>query len=240
MAPAPERPGRKGLCLLFLGLLGSCSAAPPPPAPGTGTLYGRLAIQPHEGVTPGTPGTTVYQDRKLRDLEFVDYGTPGPAVVYLESDRRVLPRPPLTLSLEAAPLRAPGFLPQILAVAFGQSVRLENRDGKPHTISCPGAGFLGTLRPGESAELSRMPRGPLPVFALGVSEAQAWIFVAPGPFATVTRTGAWELRDLEPGSGVLHAWHPRFPPARLPVTVTEGKSTRVEIHLRVEDAGRGD
>ena len=235
--------GRERLLLLLVllsGFPGSCSAAPPPPAPGTGTLYGRLALSPHAGVTPGTPGTTVYQDRKLRDLEFVDYGAPGPAVVYVETDRPPAPGPPATLTLEASELREPSFLPRILAVAAGQPVRLENRDGRPHSLSCPEAGFLRTLRPGESVELPRLPKGPLSLFALDVPDAQARIFVAPGAFALVTRTGAWELRDLEPGEHVLQAWHPRFPPARLPVTVTEGRNTRVELRLQVEDAGRGD
>jgi hypothetical protein len=235
--------GRRPLLFLLVllpGGLGSCTAGPPPPSAGKGTLYGRLSLIPHAGVTPGTPGTTVYQDRKLRNIEFVDYGTPEPAVVYVETDRPATPLEAKTLTLEAAPLRSPAFKPPMLAVGAGQPVRVENRDGSARTLSCPEAGFLRTLRPGETAELPRLPKGPLRIFALDVPGAEAGIFVAPGPYALVTRSGAWELRDLEPGEFVLQAWHPRFPPARLPVTVTEGHCTRVELLLRVEDAGRGD
>lgn len=217
----------------------SCVASPPPPAPGRGTLYGRITLQPHEGVTPGVPGTTVYRDRRLRNVEYVDYETPGPGVVYLagSSETRTGVEP---IAFEGGILGSPRFLPNLLALGPGGTVRLTNRDDAAHVFSCPEAKVLRSVGARQSVDLVDLPRGPLHVFALDVPGSSATLFAAPGPAAVVPPSGAWELRDLEPGTYALRVWHPRFPSAERRVTIQAGTLLRVDVALRVEDAPRED
>ena len=68
----------------WLGL--ACAAGVPgAPAPGTSQAFGHVRLVPREGVTPGGQGGGSYSDRRLRDVEFVDYTRPGFAVAYAEA-----------------------------------------------------------------------------------------------------------------------------------------------------------
>ena len=51
----------------------ACAGVPDPPAPGTAQVWGHLRLVPREGVTPVGQGGASYGDRRLRDVEFVDY-----------------------------------------------------------------------------------------------------------------------------------------------------------------------
>lgn len=227
--------------LVWAILMAGCAGGPPLPAPGKATLYGRVVVEPHRGVTPGVPGTTVYTDRRLRDVEYVDYASPGAGVVYLEGSAGGGARPEgAVITLEGMALGSPRFTPELSAVPPAGRITLVNQDGVPHPVSCPEAGFLRTLGPSERVELPPLPRGPLTLFALDLPKASARIFVAPGPCTVTTGTGAWELRDVDPGSYTLRAWHPRFPPAALAVAATPGERREIEVRLRVEDAGGGE
>jgi len=237
MLQAPGR-GPRILVILLAGALFSCAGAPPDPAPGKGTLYGRISLIPHAGVTPGVAGTTVYTDRRLRDVEYVDYGAPGPSVVYLEgAGLPATGESSLVLARDA--FGTARFDCDLVALNVGGRLALENRDTVPHTFSCPEAGLLRVLAPAARVSLP-IPPGPLRLYVLDLPGTTAHVFAAPGPFQITTRTGAWELRDLDPGAFTLRVWHPRFPPASRDVTVAAGDLKRVDVTLRVEDAGRGD
>ena len=218
---------------LFVLCTWSCVSPPPPPLPGTGTLWGFVSLKPREGVTPGSKTSTVYGDRRLRDVEYVDYGKPGFAVVYLEGNDS--PRGAFTLALERSLLGHARLLPSEGAIGVGGRVTVKNRDSQPHPFSCPRAGWARRIDAGGEFSFEVEAAGPVSIFVLGLADAEARIFASPGPFAVASPDGRWELPGLRPGPGRLAAWHPRFPSAGRSVNVVEGDATRIDFELGVEN-----
>src|SRR5262245_4462678 len=72
------------LCLL-LSL--ACASGGSAPAPGKARVFGTLRLVPHTGVeVPSSHGGGSYGSRRMRDVELVDYSTPGFAVVYVAEE----------------------------------------------------------------------------------------------------------------------------------------------------------
>jgi hypothetical protein len=228
--------------VLFAALAFACASAAPP-APGKGRAWGFLRLVPREGVTPGAGGAGAYGDRRLREVEFVDYARPGFAVVYLEEG----PSPGGTALLEirASKLQV-GLDPRHAAVGRGGTLVVRNATAASHVLSCPAAHVLRRIEPGAAAEIPLPQAGEQPVFLLdaaGSPGSAATVFVSPGPFAVTSERGRFELADLDPGRVQLHAWHPRFPPSSRWLTVAPDATTRIDLELgvdRMEEVGGAD
>ena len=212
----------------------SCAGATARPDGDTAALWGFVRLVPRDGVTPPRAGGGAYGDRRLRDVTLVDYDRPGFAVVWAEGEpagggaaRDVA----LALSDGPSGVRID---PEHAAVASGARVVLRNDTRSAHTVSCPEAGLLRRLAPGESALLRGEPGSELGVFLLGEGRAESRVFVAPGAFAVAREDGRWELRGLRPGPQRLHAWHPRYPSAVRSAEAVRGAATRVDLQLGVD------
>jgi hypothetical protein len=226
-----------GSARLHLGLAlavvsAGCTRMPPLPPHGTGTLWGMVRLVPRHGVVPGPVEAGPYTDRRLRDVEFVDYGHPGFVVVWVDGRPRADTVSTVTIEASA---RGGKILPPYSAVPAGTAVTIRNADASAHTISCPALGIVHTLVPGEAMHLPPAPNGPVPIHLLDSTNATAVVFGAPGPLVVATPDGRWELRDLEPGPQRLHAWHPRLPGAEHSVDVIDGRTIRVDLDLGVEN-----
>jgi hypothetical protein len=197
-----------------------------------------VTLRPHEGIRPGSKELTVYADRRLRDVEFVDYGRIEFAVVYLEGEESA--GGSLSLTLEPGLLGRPRLVPRQGVLGKGGRILVKNDDARPHTLSCPRAGWLHALGPSEAAWFPADSEGEWSIFVLDLPEAEARLFVPPGPWTTVSQDGAWELRDLSPGPRTLRIWHPRFPPASRAVTIRPDDVERVDVALSVESVREGD
>jgi hypothetical protein len=195
-----------------------------------------VKLLPHEGVTPGSKELTVYGDRKLRDVEFVDYGRMDFAVVYLEGEES--PGGQAAVTLEPSLLGAPRLVPRRAALGKGGRISVKNADSQPHAVSCPRAHWVRSLRPAQELDIPADAEGEWAIFVPDVPEAETTLFVSPGPFAVASRDGRWELRDLGPGARRLRVWHPRFPPLDRPVTVLADRASRVDLTLSVESVRR--
>jgi hypothetical protein len=200
-------------------------------APDRAGLWGTVRLVPHEGVpAPGVAGgSTAYGDRRYADAELVDYTRPGFAVAYVERGA------PADSALRLAVRAGLGGLrlePAHAALAAGATVTVENHTRQRHVVSCPEAGVLRPLDPGDSLAFAAPP-GELAVFVPEAPDAAARLFAAPGAFAAVDDAGRFELLDLEPGADTLHVWHPRFPPRARRVELVPGRVTRVDVELGV-------
>lgn len=219
-----------GAPLLWL----ACAGAPAPPAPGTSQAWGELRLVPREGVQPGHAGGGSYGDRRLRDVEFVDYSKPGFAVVYVEEHRA--PAGELTLHLRADRIGT-SIDPSYAAVGAAGRIVVQNDSPAAHLLSYPAAGVVSRLAPGERTELVVPRAGEQGLFLLDVPAAVATVFAAPGPFSVVSSTGRYTLSDLTPGHREIRAWHPRFPPAARSVELAPDTPVRLDIEIGV---GRGE
>jgi hypothetical protein len=226
---------RRVAVVLLCLLAGSCALPPRIADPSRSGVWGYLTLVPHEGAAPA--GATPYGDRRYADAELVDYSKPGFAVVYVEDGAP--PAAPAGVAIRAG--RAGARLdPAHAAVAVGSELRVANETGEPHVVSCPEAGVLQRLAPGESVGIRAARAGELSLFVPDAPGAASRAFVAPGPFAIVSATGRYELLDVAPGSHRLRAWHPRFPPGERRIELAPGRVERVDLALGVGLAEAGD
>jgi hypothetical protein len=218
---------------LLLGCLCACASAPPPPAPGTAQAWGDLRLVPREGVEPSAGGGS-YGDRRLRDVEFVDYTRPGFAVVYVE--REPAPAGSLALAIRESRI-ATEIAPAEAAVGAAGRVRVRNETDVAHVLSYPAAGRIVRVAPGAEASFDLPRSGEQRLFVLDVPSATATLFAAPGPFSVVSPTGRFLLDGLAPGPSRLRVWHPRFPPAERGVELAPDVSLRVDLEIGVGHGG---
>jgi len=169
----------------------------------------------------------------MRDVELVDYTRPGFAVVWLDGRGQPSSRARVTIRASEFETR---LEPTWVAVSSGGSLELVNSTAEAHTVSLPSLGAVRRLAPGDSLELRVPEAGAHALFLLDRPQIEGGVFAAPGPFAVISSTGQYELRDLAPGPAKLHAWHPRFPPVERGVDVVVGETVRVDLEMGV---GRG-
>lgn len=229
--------GRIGPCLAA-ALAVACVSAPQPPAPGLGSFFGVVHLVPRDGVTPQSGGGS-YGDRRLRDVEFVDYAHPGFAVVYTDGPSPG-GRSRLAIRPEAARVR---LEPAHAAVGVGGAIEVANETGGAHVVSIPPLGVLQRLEPGETAEIVLADAGEFDVFVLDAAGAEARVFAAPGPYAVTGHSGRYVLEDLPPGPHRIVVWHPRFPPASHRAELAPDSVVRLDLDLGVQGlpaAGGGE
>ena len=178
-------------------------------------------------------GGGAYQDRRLASVELVDYARPGFVVVWLDGVDR--PGAGARLAIRANEFET-RLEPTWAAVSTGGTLDLVNSTRDAHTISCPSLGVVRRLEPGQGFSLPIADAGAHALFLLDRPQIEGGVFAAPGPFAVLTNTGYFELRDLTPGAALLHAWHPRLPPVERSVEVVADERLRVDLEMGV---GRG-
>ena len=214
-----------------LAALVSCAGAPAAPSPGKAAVFGTLKLVPHEGVPrPSRGDNAAYQSLRVRGAELVDYSTPGFAVVFVAEGMR--PGGHAALAIRDTSV-APRLDPDHVALGAGGRISIENAGRAPHILSYPAAGLVRRLAPGEHLEIEVPQEGEQGLFLLDAPDATATLFAAPGRFAVVSRSGDYELRDLEPGAVLLRAWHPRFPPVAQRVELAPDTARRVDLEMGV-------
>lgn len=210
-------------------VLACAGSVPQAPSPGTSQAWGHVRLVPHEGVTPGGHGSHSYGDRRLRGVEFVDYSTPGFAVIYTDAPSA----PGGELELEIRDGRVGTHIaPEHGAVGAAGRVVVRNDSAEAHVLSYPAAGLVRTLAPGQRLEVGVPRPGEQGLFLIDRG-AEVVIFAAPGPFTVVSSSGDFTLTDLPPGPRRLRAWHPRFPAASADVDLVADASVRVDFDLGV-------
>lgn len=212
----------------------ACVSGPRAPEPGKSGAWGYLRLVPREGLDPGH-GQASYGDRRLRDLVFVDYSRPGFAVVYIEARERALVDQ-VQLTIRDAQVQ-PRLEPAYAALRIPGRLRVLNASGESRVLSSPDTGLVRQLAPGESTDIELHETGAYSLFLLDVPGSQSTVFAAPGPYAVVSESGRFELRNLEPGRRRLGTWHPRSPPTSRWVDLAVGEMLRLDLAMGV---GRGD
>ena len=226
---------RPSIIGLAIGLLISagCVNLPIQPELSTGTVWGYLELRPSKGVEPGKKDGGSYGDRRLRDVEFVDYENVEFGVVYTEGD---LPSSDgTTLTIQASRF-GPRLASNFGAVGLNGKVVVRNSDGVRHLISCPQTGFLKSVEPADQVEVFPDGEGELSIFVVDISGMKATVFVCSGPYSVASEHGRWELSNLSPGKHILRAWHPRFPVVSREVEVQENVIHKIDMAISINIA----
>jgi hypothetical protein len=224
---------------LLGAVLAGCASGPPPPAPGHGTLAGRVAlVAPAAAASGGSGGA--YGDRRMRDVERVDYSRPGFAVVYVDAPDDADPAPlPGELTIVDGPVHAV-LDPADLALRTGSRLVVRNAGRSAHVVSVPGLGVLASVAPGRTLEMVVDRAGPHALHLLDAPGTSARVFATSGPFARVSESGRFAIPDLPPGRYAVHVWHPRLPPVTRTVELPADTVLQVDLALGLHAPREGD
>lgn len=159
-------------------------------------------------------------------------------IVYLEAKDSNLTFPAPT---EAAVMSQQGakFSPPLLIVSLGQRVDFLNDENRPieHNVfsQSPAKQFdLGLWRPPTRKSVTFDKPGLVRLFCSIHRYMDGIIYVCPTPFfATVGNDGAFSISGAPPGDYILKTWQrtPRYSEQEKPITITEGKTTVVNLQM---------
>ncbi|HYT03410.1 MAG TPA: carboxypeptidase regulatory-like domain-containing protein [Gemmatimonadales bacterium] len=200
----------RGIALLVgvTGLVGWQRAATQAAAPG-GRVTGRIAL-----LEKG--------DKPSRDL--------SSAVVYLEGSGA--PARPVTVEIK---INDKGFVPRVVAVPVGSTVRFANHDPFDHNVfsaSEPNQFDLGQYGRGEGKAWTPASPGLVRVFCNIHPRMVAFVLVmASRYYAQPAADGTFTLEDVPPGAYKLHVWHERSAEAVQDVTVTPAGAPGIDVQL---------
>ncbi len=127
------------------------------------------------------------------------------------------------------------FIPHILIVTQGDSVKFLNHDNVAHNVYSPdGEGYnLGTFKQNEDRSYSFRKAGVYSQLCSVHPEMLGYVFVGQNPYAAaVDKKGGYLIKNVPPGSYQLAVWNSKLKGPEKPVTVKAGKT--VEEHLTVK------
>ena len=130
------------------------------------------------------------------------------------------------------------FIPHVLPVLVGTTVKYLNSDPTPHNVFSPdNEKFnLGTWPQGQTKDhlYAKCAKAPCVYTQLCRvhPEMEGFVVVLQNPFYAVTnKEGHFEIENVPPGTYTLAIWHPKLKAAPKPVTVEAGKPATVDFTL---------
>jgi plastocyanin len=205
-------------------------------ADSTGSVTGTVRLA---GTPPARPGLQVFKHHEVcGDSVPDDRLVVGPgggvryAVVTVEGvTGGKKPERDATIVLDNRGCR---FQPHVLTAEVGQWLELKNSDPVLHNADArlgQETLFNVALTPGHEL---RKPLARPGLVAITCDVRHTWmsafIDVADHPYHTVTDAyGAYDIRDLPPGTYKLRVWHEGLGTQEKPVTITAGESATVDV-----------
>ena len=128
------------------------------------------------------------------------------------------------------------FIPRILSVTVGDSVKFLNHDSVAHNVYSPdGESYnLGTFKPNEDASYTFKKAGVYTQLCSIHPEMLAYIFVGQNPYASaVDAKGNYSIADVPPGTWQLVVWNAnKLKAPEKTVTVTAGKAVVQDMSIK--------
>lgn len=130
------------------------------------------------------------------------------------------------------------FVPHVLPVVAGTTVKFLNSDPTPHNVFSPNNEKynLGTWPQGQTKDYAFSKCAKFPCVYTQLCrvhpEMEGYVVVLQNPFFAVTnKDGHYEIENVPPGSYSLAVWHAKAKAAPKPVTVEAGKPAVVDFTL---------
>lgn len=128
------------------------------------------------------------------------------------------------------------FLPHVLPVTQGDTVKFLNHDNVAHNVYSPdGEGYnLGSFKQGEAASFVFKKTGVYTQLCSIHPEMLAYVFVGQNPFAAaVDAKGHYAIHDVPPGTWQLAVWNgDKLKAPDRTVTVAAGKALTENFSLK--------
>ncbi len=162
------------------------------------------------------------------------------------------PAPPTPAVVFAVPLGRPSapahqtvtmdqkwtqFMPGVLAIPVGATVRFKNNDTVKHDVMWRAIGDdhglgrnLGVHPPGQAISFRFTHPGAIHILCTLHPGMSAWIYVAPTPYTAVTKSnGQYALNHLPAGRYRVSVWHPGFPVQSKIITVSQHNQVNFKL-----------
>ena len=130
------------------------------------------------------------------------------------------------------------FIPHVLPIVVGTTVKYLNSDPTPHNVFSPDYEKfnLGTWPQGQSKDHTYAKCAKAPCVYAQLCrvhpEMQGFVVVLQNPFFAVTDTaGRFAIENVPPGTYTVAVWHEKLKAAPKPVTVEAGKPLTVDFTL---------
>ena len=139
---------------------------------------------------------------------------------------------PRTVSMDQRGMK---FLPRVLPITQGDTVRFLNNDGVAHNVYSPDgdAYNLGTFKTDEVRTHTFEQEGAYSQLCSIHPEMLGYVFVAPSRHAAVVDAkGKYVIENVPPGPHKLAVWNSHLKAPDKPVTVTAGKTTEADFVLK--------
>jgi len=148
-----------------------------------------------------------------------------------------LTAPGLKLSPPADPLvvdqKGMRFLPHVVAVQAGTTVRFLNSDRESHNVYSPEGRYnLGTWYSGDAKDHLFSKAGTYTQLCGLHPDMRAYVVVLDTPYFAVTdATGAFAVRGVPPGRYTLAVWHEAKDGLERSVTLEAGRPLTLELRI---------
>jgi plastocyanin len=130
------------------------------------------------------------------------------------------------------------FIPHVLPVVSGTTVKFQNSDPTPHNVFSPDFEKynLGTWPQGQSKDytFSKCTKFPCAYTQLCRvhPEMEGFVVVLPNNYFAVTdKEGKFDIKGVPAGQYTVAVWHPKLKAQPKPVTVEAGKPAAVSFDL---------
>lgn len=151
-------------------------------------------------------------------------------VVYLENAP-----PPSKPTIHTMNQKGMKFIPHVLPIAVGDSVKFLNDDGVEHNVYSPdNEGYnLGMFPKGQARDYVYKKPGAYTQLCSVHPEMLAYVYVAPSAHAAVVgKDGKFTLKDVPAGTWKIAVWNPHLKAPAQSVTVADGKTATANFSIK--------
>jgi plastocyanin len=128
------------------------------------------------------------------------------------------------------------FIPRIMTITEGDTVRFLNSDNVAHNVYSPdGESYnLGNFKQNEEASYTFKKAGAYTQLCSIHPEMLAYVFVGQNPYSsTVDAKGSYAIKDVPPGTWQLAVWNAsKLKAPEEPVTVAAGKTVVKNLSIK--------
>jgi len=157
------------------------------------------------------------------------------AVVWIQQAPGTAKPPAQSVTMDQKQMQ---FIPHVLPVVLGTTVRFLNSDPTPHNVFSPDLEKynLGTWPQGQSKDHVFATCAKFPCVYTQLCrvhpEMEGFVVVLPSSyFAVSNKEGHFEIAGVPPGQYTVAVWHPKLKAQPKPVTVEAGKPATVDFAL---------